>query len=691
MRDKQHRSPRVAAVAPERPSGVRHWIRRLASPYVLFVCLYCISALVLHRAFFPVGDTDLETDFFLEIVVSAQRLLDGDFSVANFPYKGPVYLFLLVPIRLVIGNWYDAAVFLNIVAGGACLILCERLVRRLWGRTLAIAVVVFLSVQRDFVTLLHRANSDMVFVALVLAAMLALLTSVRTKKRLAIAGALAAAAFLARYNGVFLPLASVPVLLFLPRGAGMRARLVSLVAYVVGFLAVTGPWFAKNLLETGMLLKTRNIENVVYAVYGQGYPRQFSSFSEIVTHDPGRFAAEFTRSLLEHAKGDAVELMGLPMAILAVIGVLTLFVRRPSREQLAMLWLSFVCFLVLGLVFYATRFSLLLVIPYAVLAFLPLQLLLGFARAGRLGRVLRGLVALVFVAVLAHQSWRAFAEERRIYKRRPLFVLPTSAFLARDAATSGKKVVAARKGLMAYYSGLQHITFPTRLGSLEDLLAFVKDRGVDYVVLSSIEFALMPDLRAICLMRDIPGLKEVYRIREARVLVPDSDATGELSMEQKLAVLEQNLHFARKIEQPVEIARNAVSLALLEAQSRGPRAAVARLHGVLAELQSVDSAEARHGTAMVHVSLGYFLASLGQPEKAFELIRSGLGTFEATGKEVERGMAYIALGQIHEIQRDSVPAAGQYRIAIEVLEKAGDSTGVAEARNGLARVEAAPK
>ena len=665
-------------------------MRRLVTPFVLYACLYCISALVLHRTFFPVADADVETDFFLEIVVSTQRLLDGDFSVANFPYKGPVYPLLLLAFRLVIGNWYDAAVVLNVLAAGACLILCERLVRRLWGRGLAIAVVVFLSVQRDFVTLMHRANTDMVFVVFVLAAMLALLTTVRTKKRLAIAGALAALAFLSRYNGVFLPLASVPLLLFLPVGAGMRARLVSLAAYGIGFLAVVGPWFAKNLLETGMLLKTRNVENVVYAVYGQGYPRKFSGFSEIVMHDPGRFAAAFTRNLLEHAKGDALELVGLPMAILAGLGVLTLFVRRPSRQQLAMLWLSLACFLVLGLVFYATRFALFLVIPYAVLAFLPLQVLLGFAPA-RKARLLRGLVALVFVGITVHQGWRALAEERGIYKRRPLFVLPTSAFLARDAATSGRKVVAARKGLIAYYSGLQSVIFPSRVGSLEELLTFVKDRGVDYVVFSSIEFAMMPDIRAICLMRDIPGLKEVYRVREARVLVPDSEAKGELSMEQKLTVLEQNLHFARKIEQPVEIARNAVSLALLEAQTKGPRAAVARLQGVLAELQGVNSADGRHGSAMVQITLGFFVAAVGEPERAFELVRSGLGTFEATGKEVERGLAYLALGQIHEIQGDSVPAAEQYRIAIDVLEKAGDASGLADARSALARVGGVPK
>jgi hypothetical protein len=657
----------------------------------VYACLYCISALVLHRTFFPVADTDLETDFFLEIVVSAQRVILGDFSVANFPYKGPVYPLLLLPVRLVVGNWYDAAVILSVVAGGACLILCERLVRRLWGHTLAIAVLVYLSVQRDFVTLLHRANSDMVFLALVLAAILALLTSVRTRKRLAIAGALGALAFLTRYNGVFLPLASVPVLLLLPRDASIRTRLVALAAYCVGFLAVTGPWFAKNLLETGMLLKTRNIENVVYAVYGQGYPRKFTGFSEVVTHDPGRFAAEFTRSLLEHAKGDAVELLGLPMAVLVALGILTLFVRRPSREQAAMLWLSLACFVVLGLVFYATRFSLFLVIPYAVLAFLPLQLLLGFAWSGRVKWVLRGLVALVFVGVCAHQTWRAFAEERRIYKRRPLFVLPTSAFLARDAATSGKKVVAARKGLMAYYSGLQHITYPATLATLEDLLTFVKDRGVDYVVLSSIEFALMPDMRGICLMRDIPGLKEVYRIREARVLVPDAEATTELSMEQKLALLEQNIHFARKIKQPVEIARNACSLAFLEAQIKGPPAAAVRLQGVLAELQAVDSDEGRHGSAVVQVSLGYFLASLGDSTKAFDLVRTGLATFEATGKEVERGMAYIALGQIYEFQKEPAVAAEQYRIAIAVLEKAGEASAVEEARKALARVEAVPK
>jgi Tfp pilus assembly protein PilF len=68
-----------------------------------------------------------------------------------------------------------------------------------------------------------------------------------------------------------------------------------------------------------------------------------------------------------------------------------------------------------------------------------------------------------------------------------------------------------------------------------------------------------------------------------------------------------------------------------------------------------------------------------------------MASFEALGKDVEQGLSHIAMGHVYEVQRETAAAAEQYRIAIAMVEKAGDARGVKDARVRLARIEDAAK
>jgi hypothetical protein len=93
--------------------------------------IYALTAFVVHLKWFPIGDLGVESDFYAELVVSAQRLASGDFAVANYPFKGPLYSFLLVAVHSIAGlfgsDWYRSAVLLNAICSAASLVVLFRM------------------------------------------------------------------------------------------------------------------------------------------------------------------------------------------------------------------------------------------------------------------------------------------------------------------------------------------------------------------------------------------------------------------------------------------------------------------------------------------------------------------------------------------------------------------------------------
>src|SRR5215510_8482144 len=170
---------------------------------LLYALAYTILGIFLQFRFFPIGDIDLETDFYGDLVIAAQHLAAGRFSVHDFPWKGPVYVFALTPARWIAGDWYRGAVVLSALAGGATLLLAYRLTLRLFDRRVAILSMCTLSLVVEFFVQYHRASTDILFLLISMASMKCSLLAAGSLRRHAAAGALAALAFLTRYNGIF--------------------------------------------------------------------------------------------------------------------------------------------------------------------------------------------------------------------------------------------------------------------------------------------------------------------------------------------------------------------------------------------------------------------------------------------------------------------------------------------------------
>ena len=123
--------------------------------------IYFACGLFVSLRFSPLGDLGVESDFFAELAPAAQRLAAGEFSVANYPFKGPVYSFVLVVVHglgsLFGLGWYRSAVVLNLICAVISLAVLYRLVLRLAGRPAALCTALLTGVVYEFFIQAHKA------------------------------------------------------------------------------------------------------------------------------------------------------------------------------------------------------------------------------------------------------------------------------------------------------------------------------------------------------------------------------------------------------------------------------------------------------------------------------------------------------------------------------------------------------
>lgn len=358
---------------------------------LVYAVLYAVALFIVHRLYFPIGDTGVESDFYGDMAVAARELWRGNFSVAYYPYKGPVYPFVLTFFFALIGDWYRSGVVLNIIFAAASVVFLFRLIRAIFNRPVAVFSVVSVSLVFEFFLVAHKASSDMLFFFLFVLVLERIVTDRLSWFRLFGAAIASALAFLTRYSGVFLPVGVVGTLLAInPGDLTIRRRGLFAAVYVVVFLAVCAPWFIANYAETHTILSTRNLENIIEEFYGgQDVPEGgFFSVRDVFSHDPLYFITRYLVNIPGHFWKDINGTIGIEAGVLVLFGILRLFVFPPSRRQYSFLLFAFLYFLLLCFIFHLRRFSIPLTPAYYVIGF-SLLFPPGAAEITGPGRVLR--------------------------------------------------------------------------------------------------------------------------------------------------------------------------------------------------------------------------------------------------------------------------------------------------------------
>jgi hypothetical protein len=471
---------------PPFPGGADpDWVIPLVAALVFFGAGLAVSLLTS-----PLGDQASEADFFAELAPAAQQLMAGEFSVANYPFKGPVYSFVLAGTHALLApagvGWYRAGVGLSLLASALTLLLLYRLVRHLAGRQAGVVVLVLTAVTKVYFIHAGKAASDHLFLLFMIAAAHQLLARPARSRTWLVVGVLGGLAFLTRYIGAVVPAWSLAVVLLLnPDRLRRRQRLVASATILAGFMLVLTPWLARTRLETGSLLVTRNLQNVVQEFYGgERSPAipvgGFASLVDLISHDPGYFCGHFAGNVVRHAVQDFQQVTGPVFGVLAGLGLLLMAWRRPDRRQFAWLALGALYFLALCAVFYVPRFS------------FPLAPFFAFAVAWLLAQVPRyrktAAVVVVGLLVVVHVGYvrRAVAF---YHSQQPTHLAGAIAFLGgvEQGSTDHPPVLMARRAHAAHYAGLVFQPYPGRIGGAADLLRAAAARRVDYLLVGAIE------------------------------------------------------------------------------------------------------------------------------------------------------------------------------------------------------------
>ncbi|MFC1572739.1 ArnT family glycosyltransferase [Candidatus Eisenbacteria bacterium] len=688
----------------------RAWPIRLVAP--VYALVFCAIGLWIHLAFYPLGNVGVESDFYAELAPAAQKLADGDFSVQNFPYKGPAFAVLLALVRPLVGDWYRAGVLISLVSAGLSILLIYAILRSAFRPALAIGSTVLVSLLNPFLLGAYKAASDLLFLCAVLCSLWLLMRWPSRRGRLLLAGLAAAVAFLTRYNGVvFLVAGTLALLVINPQHLSRRQRLRGWIWYLVGFGILSIPWLAWSFADTGRLLWSQNLHNVNLAFYGPSVKaaadvREFPSLVALIAHDPLYFTGRYLANLAEHVRLDARLLLEPILAVLAAFGLMRLLLVRPTRRQGILYAATLLYILAMGVVFYLPRFFLILGLGYVPLA---LSVLMGSdadsatAELTSLGRSLRHscdrlcawwllwrrrhrtiwhMLLVLVIAALAVGKLHTFKTVEAVQRgTRPLFLIPAAQFL-RTMDTGGQRaLLMARRPHLAFLADCDHLRYPDEVPSLVDLLRYADSRGADYLTYGLHEFSDYPQLGYISAAESIPGLRVIYRSDQLVVfhLPEELDLVMIDAVEQEL-----KMHYARSEAAAAGDLHEWLvhSRALAEHYlQRGHEDQAGQL--LAKALRGTSRPADSPATRALRGSLCHTLATIRLNQDDWDTAESLLviscEELKAGTNSAELARAQATLGNVYQHQGRAAEALAAYELAIRNFRAGGDEQMVAEA------------
>ena len=442
------------------------------------------------------------SDFYRFYAPDADRIAAGAFPENT--YNPPGYPAALALASLVASDHFTAGKWMSLLAGGLCGVLAFVLHRRLFGEGPALLAVLILLSSPTFTTYAMSPMTDVPFVALGLAAMLAIAGEHPCGwRRTILGGLLSGGASLVRYNGAFLLVPGLVSALWRTGGFGLRA--VSAGIYLGGFLLVAGTWAVLSQAHYGVAFRSTNYVDVARALGLQG---NFQSLADVILADPPRFAVNYVRNvgdIFVHTLGASLALF--PVGPLAVIGIGLSLAHRRRRPVVILLSAALSFLLFMSMTHWERRYHLFLLACYAGFAgFAIVELARGAGQlmrardarrlsrasgttwlrpfsggAGSMGASLAaGLVVAALALVIAVPSIaRSARAVRTTLERQPVELLPAARYLAR--ATSKGATVMAMRAQIAQLSGREWQELPSA-DSLDELHGALRARPPDYLV-----------------------------------------------------------------------------------------------------------------------------------------------------------------------------------------------------------------
>ena len=481
---------------------------------VILGSFYFIVAGVISFRYHKILDFGMESDFLFEYVPVARKIAEGALPVSG--YRGPVYPILLAAANAVIGDYFKSGLLIGLIAAAVTLAISYALIRRLFKAEIALAVVLLMMASPYFFMYTYQLGTDILFGALVTASLYFLLAGAEMNwKRLSASAVLGALAYLTRYNGVFILAAPILILISNPWKLDWRRRFAAASLFAAIFFACITPWGLHCLKQKGSFFYSENHQNIAYEIYGQsrmsreeffwkGNPFESMSMAALVTYDPPVFLSALARNLFNHTLETVQNLLGWPLGILALAGLVMLLRRRdPSRTAYLLLHVAF--FLVLLPVHFEIRYPLFMLAGLLTLSVCGLFLWdLNVAK-----RFVHASVA-VLAGLAIYAGWNSYEINSRQISSGPREVVAIADWFKANVPAEKRGVtVAARKPHVAYYMGIEYVPLPF-VNSPDELIRKLKEQNVDYLYFGPMEFFMRPELKVLIdARRTWPGLKKI--------------------------------------------------------------------------------------------------------------------------------------------------------------------------------------
>lgn len=494
--------------------------QRLQHPAIgsIVASFYVLLIMILGLRMHLMADGVAETDFLGAYVNQARSFLNGHVAIDAF--RGPVYPIVLalvyLPLQYVVGTgFFEAGIILSALSAGAILFLTHRLCMRLFDPRLAFIILILLLLNPVFVRYSYTASNDMLFTALATSAVFVfLMVAPQRKLGLVWAGILAALAYLTRYNGVAIIIAMIGgvLVLNLMRQSWGR-RITSGCILLLLFMGVVLPWGLYCLQEQGAFFVNKNYMNVAYGLYAEGkqfdrffaqHPGQFDSLIDVVTYDPIRFVREVGINVLAHLRHFGIGLLGWPLSVFALLGLVQAFFVRPNRDQVAYFLFGLVFFGLLTLVFYDERFFLFLIPAGLILG--GCGLVYSSSWFQRIRIIKTSVIAFIFVGLIGYSGYQSYNYNKTYIPGGPIGFREAGEWFDSNIPDDirGRRVV-ARKPHFAYFAKLEHVGLPL-FESERAFIVYLREQDADYLFFSYVAARTRPRMASLSDPHNAPQL-----------------------------------------------------------------------------------------------------------------------------------------------------------------------------------------
>jgi Dolichyl-phosphate-mannose-protein mannosyltransferase len=465
---------------------------------VLF-CLLHFSALVFFARQHSFGTYATETDFYHYYAPDAARIAAGQFPENKF--QGPGYPAALALVAHLTGrrdDLFTAAKWFSVVCAVACGGLIFLLFSRVFDFWVGLGAQAVAVVSGEFPQFSIQAATDVFFLLLCLAIPAVLLSErLPVRGRVMAAGALAGAAYVVRYNGLFLLVVCLTGILVLNLfEQPLRRRLPACAMFLAMFLLVASPWLYANAKHRGSPFYNANYLNLATEFYPElaggevnqdgtrALERRFRSFADVLRHDPARLLARYPVNLWESLRLSIHEELVQPwVGWMAWLGAALALIGRRSKSVRLLLLSGAFYLLLMALNHWETRYYFFLMALYAGFAVFAVRRVFLLAKAaGWLRSPAAALAPAVLIALMFALSLAKGRNNLRLFlDSHPAEVLAARDYLQR-AGIRDRRIV-ARKPHLAYLTRNEWVFFPP-VQSLDELHAWLNENRVDYVAIS---------------------------------------------------------------------------------------------------------------------------------------------------------------------------------------------------------------